>query len=110
MNFFTPADFENLDESYSVDLQCSRIANAKLKSEGVRVYSEDNDGWSLLRYLGTNNQALLVCIEPLAKAECEHEPFISNDPGRFGVFVCLNDPMKCRKCGVKLRAKWEAAE
>jgi hypothetical protein len=52
-------------------------------------------------------QALLVCIEPLAKACVEHEP----EEGTLkwtvdnGVVLACNNV--CKHCGVKLRAKWE---
>lgn len=100
-------------------------ANRVLQERGVRVYGIKNPNISLISfdisaYLWRTNkqnisyddfthQAWLTGIEELPKKECEHGPKeerICYDPAIGG--YQMRDVSICHKCGIKLKAKWEA--
>jgi hypothetical protein len=103
--FFKPEDFNKIMEPfYGSRVACTeiaKIANALLQERGVRVFGDqDNLGflnYSTHRTMENTHQALLVCIEPLTKAECKHEPVIWS-----------SRTTECIHCGVKMKATWSA--
>lgn len=110
---FKPADFGDWDEMINVT-HAALAANTKFnewRRSWVRVYGEFDavKGEALMAtgpdYIDTH-QAYLVEIEELPnKAECEHQSIISyHTEGKIPAEA------KCLNCGVKLKAKWEAAE
>lgn len=137
---FTPEDFKEVcdgghrfGQSTSRDQIASYLANDKLdewKKSWVRVYGA-NKQWDELREQPTSpditHQAYLVEIEPIVKAECEHEPIEIDMKTQWlgGVFnsklgcTVMNDLGKaheklfrliCNKCGKKLKATWSVVE
>jgi len=110
MTFFTPADF-SLHLSHTNSRYVADHANRLLQERGVRVYGDYlKEDWSISQSLidgQADYTALLVCIEPLAKACVEHEPvrWQWNETRTWDA-----QTWECKHCGVKLRAKWESAE
>lgn len=91
-------------------------ANALLQERGKVVYGCINihDGHSFFTQPGTKDthRALLVCIEELEKAPCEHKLVTKKTITKNGRYV--EDEFTCDVqvggCGKRLRAKWEIAE
>lgn len=114
------AGFSGTDECVLAALK----ANAKLSkliNEAPVVYSEAPLGktittswteYSKGMYIppnhGWTHSARLICIEPIVKKECEHEPNANRDEGRFGIIVSY--PFLCCKCGKKLKATWSVVD
>ena len=104
-------------------------SNAKLEklfADAVRVTGPTPRAkkplWSEDESSEDTHQALLICVEPLEKKECEHElpamhSYIVTSNGSELVHIWPEDvasalgvrEFKCEKCGKKLRAKWEVA-
>lgn len=81
----------------------------------TKVYSKQNkDFWhpEQINPLGRfdTHTARLVDIQEIKKEKCEHEPFVNNDPGRYGVFINYGPNMSCHKCGVRLKATFTEAD
>jgi hypothetical protein len=102
--FFKPEDFVFNKKMFPYEI--AEHAEKLLQKRGVRVFGfagQDTPntwyGFDTGKPTSVDtHSALLVCLEPLAKADCEHFP------------ETLFTENKCKHCGVKLRAKWESAE
>lgn len=102
---FEPSDFDDQLLMYGSTLIACEKANRKLdewRKHATVVYNaegvDDGEAWEKKKYIDATHRALLIDIEPLHKEPCKHEPYtITNSPD-----------IKCRHCGVKLKARWEA--
>jgi hypothetical protein len=76
----------------------------KLFKDAVKVSTHDRRSWFIEEAseprLNTH-QALLIQIEPIASAVCDHEPIHCTDS------VLHKSHIECARCGKKLKAKWE---
>lgn len=92
------------------DSHAAENANRIITERGVRVSGvlDQQGNWffNQLNLASHTHQALLVCIEELPKKKCEHEP-------ADGIVHIINSGTEynpCKRCGVKLKAKWEVAD
>jgi hypothetical protein len=79
VNFFKLEDFERIavENSASLRWHIAEIANEKLKSEAKVVYGLESVTLSDMYFSSSRDdadthKALLICIEEIKKAECEH--------------------------------------
>ena len=110
---FEASDFSFLDSNISMYEQAAHEANAKLdewrRMEAVVYCRLDVEFlWSQSRADTDTHRALLIDVEELPKGPCKHEP----DYTQYAIDEKYqkNQPMRCKQCGVKLKATWEAAE
>lgn len=89
--------------------QAQQIFTEWLQSQIV-VYGYDNsmNGWYEGKDRAVTHTARLICIEELKKEPCRHDPRWTNQiPGwHHGP----GSEVACYICGVKLKARWEAAD
>lgn len=84
---------------------------AELRAEATVVYGIlDFEGefiWDAVKRPTDTHRAWLFDIEPLAKEPCKHEPDETT-----GMFYGARNwvDLKCRHCGVRLRAEWRELE
>ena len=101
---FEPSDFNY--EAHLSNLYAAETANAKLeewKREATVAYANLNFPPDIPRNADTH-RALLIDIEELSKEPCKHEPLEKPTIERMQGIV------RCKHCGVKLKATWEPAE
>jgi hypothetical protein len=74
MSFFKPEDFAEQEWQPLPASHAANIANQKLNQEAKVVYTDNQERWDIQKeaYSIDTHCALLICIEEIKKAECEH--------------------------------------
>jgi hypothetical protein len=110
-NLKYPKIFQKVNHDNEIHLEEAQYQFEKWLADAPRVFGhhEVDDRLDYTQWRDYENsdheithQALLVCIEKLPKKECEHEPAVylgGNNIEGYGA--------NCKRCGVKLKAKWE---
>lgn len=111
MTFFTAEDFITATSEPQTPHSVAELANLKLQREATVVYGSANHNKAIFNWevFGGDDgehthRALLICVEEIEKKPCEHEP-VTAFHGSDDCFIPA-----CRKCGVKLKAKWEVVD
>lgn len=109
---FRSGDYSEIEDGVHIvrDFVATERAQAKFDKwldEQPVVYShQTGHNWHTREYAAQSatHQARLVCIEEIKSKICEHEP--NAIEVHAGILYAMEN--KCKHCGVKLKAKWEA--
>jgi hypothetical protein len=126
---FKPEDFTILDVINGPQDIASKanLLLDKAIAEAPVVYGHSNDTiteWLMSTEMSMHytHKAVLFNIEELAKKDCKHEPSytlsgITQDTlsgitqaGYSSILTNVATKIVCSKCGITLKARWEAAE
>lgn len=114
IKLFKPEDFISIT-NHEVKCSVARTANAILSRELDKapvVYGETAEEgfasyWSdsLLHQESGKKKGYLMFIEEIKKEPCKHSPYAVATQAFHHIDL---DEVKCKHCGVKLKARWEA--
>jgi hypothetical protein len=118
---FKPEDFTILDVINGPQDIASKanLLLDKAIAEAPVVYGHSNDTiteWLMSTEMSMHytHKAVLFNIEELAKKDCKHEPSYTlsgiTQSGNSSILTNVAAKIVCSKCGITLKALWEAAE
>jgi hypothetical protein len=115
---FKPEDFSGYYKHITPSDAMANIANELLDkaiAEAPVVYGDRTKvDWTVDAYPADTYKSVLFNIEEIAKKDCEHEPSYTlsgiTQAGNSSILTNVAAKIVCSKCGISLKARWEAAE